>query len=240
MTDQIVVVKKSGISPSASRINSLLWLYLLVPIPMLTEFIEFGRQPDSFRGWVTEITAGLCIAMLVRKVRKDHLAVQRLSRTDALTGLSNRRVFDEAIQDECARVNRSRKSLSLVYLDLDKFKQLNDSAGHEAGDRALKQLAFAIGNVVRMRIDWGFRIGGDEFALLLPDSSMVQAEAIVERIRQQCALSDPMWANGQLGISAGIVELQANETTNEFIRRADNAMYHQKQLRRATQNSPTR
>lgn len=107
----------------------------------MTDYIEPGHLPDSLRGWVTEIAVGIYIALLVHKVRKDHLSMQRLSRTDVLTRLLNRRVFDEAISDECTRSSRSQQLLSLIFIDLDKFKQLNERAGHQAGDRALKQIA---------------------------------------------------------------------------------------------------
>ena len=151
-----------------------------------------------------------------------------LARLDVLTGLWNRRAFDEAIEDECARARRPRRPLSLVYIDLDNFKQVNDLGGHEAGDLVLQQFAAAIRHVVRARIDRAFRLGGDEFALLLPGGPATQAEAVMMRIRAHCARSDPLWAAGPLGISAGIVELEAREAASEFVRRADTAMYRNK------------
>jgi len=210
----------------------LYWLYLLAAVPILTERIETGRLPGSPREWITEVVAGAVIAALVRKVRADHLALLALSRSDMLTGLWNRRAFEQAIADECARARRSGRPLSLVYIDLDNFKLVNDREGHQQGDRMLQHLAAAIRHVVRVRVDRGFRIGGDEFALILPGSAAGQANAVVQRIRTRCAEADPAWVNGLLGISAGIVELEAGEDAEAFVRRADEAMYRTKRARR--------
>jgi diguanylate cyclase (GGDEF)-like protein len=207
---------------------SLLWLYLLAAVPALTDLIETGRLPAQPREWVTEVVAGLVIAVLVHKVRKAYLAVLSLARSDALTGLWNRRAFEEAIEDECVRARRAGQPLSLVYIDLDNFKQINDRAGHDEGDLVLKQLAAAIRHCVRARVDRGFRLGGDEFALLLPGSSAEEAEAVVTRINEHCARADPVWCGGPLGLSAGIVELGSEEGPTEFVRRADDAMYRKK------------
>lgn len=174
------------------------------------------------------------IVALVRKLRKEQLALLALARSDGLTGLWNRRAFEEALEDECARARRSRQPLCLVYIDVDSFKQVNDRLGHEHGDRVLRQLAAAIERAARARVDRGFRIGGDEFAVLLPGSTAAQAHAIVARIREQCVQSDPAWAVGPLGISAGIVEFEPFETSQTFVRRADAAMYRAKSRSRST------
>lgn len=207
---------------------ALRWMYLLVVLPLLTDVLESGRLPEGPRQWITEVVIGAVIVLLVRKIRKEHQAVLALARVDALTGLGNRRAFDEAIDDECARAHRSRRPLSLVYIDLDNFKQVNDRDGHEAGDRVLQQLAAAIRHVVRARIDRAFRLGGDEFALMLPGNPTGQAEVVLTRLREHCARLDPLWAAGHLGISAGIVQLESGEPAGEFVRRADEAMYQNK------------
>ena len=232
------MVNPPSSAPALQRLGSRLeqaglrWLYVLVGLPVLTDAVETGGLPASPREWVTQIVVGFVIAALVRQVRKEHLAVLQLARSDALTGLWNRRAFEDAIEDECARARRSRHPLSLIYLDLDHFKQINDRNGHEQGDRVLQQLAAAIAQSVRARVDRGFRIGGDEFAVVLPGSQLAQAETVVARIREHCARSNPIWIGGPLGISAGIVELDAQETVVAFVQRADAAMYREKSLRR--------
>jgi diguanylate cyclase (GGDEF)-like protein len=181
--------------------------------------------------WITEVCVGLVIALLVRKVRGKHLEVLALARVDALTGLWNRRAFEAAIEDDCARARRSRLPLSLVYIDLDNFKQVNDRAGHDVGDLVLQQLAAAIRHVVRARVDRGFRLGGDEFALLLPGSGPEEAAAVVARLSEHCARLDAVWSDGALAISAGVVALEARESASDFARRADEAMYRKKRSR---------
>ncbi len=219
-----------GLTPEPAGLR---WMYVLMVVPVLTDLVETGRLPVTPREWLTELVLGTLIALLVRKVRQEHMAVLALARSDALTGLSNRRSFAEAIEDECVRATRTRQPLSLVYIDLDNFKQINDGAGHDAGDRVLQQLGAAISHAIRMRIDGGFRIGGDEFAVLLPGTPAGQADGVVTRIRAHCAEADPLWVGGPLGISAGIVELAAGETADAFVHRADEAMYRHKQSRKA-------
>lgn len=210
----------------------LRWLYALVATPVLTDIVETGGWPRSPREWFTELVAGLVIAALVRQVRNEHLAALALSRTDALTGLGNRRAFADALEGECARARRSQQRLSLVCIDLDRFKEVNDRLGHEAGDRVLQQLAAAIGGTIRARIDQGFRLGGDEFALLLPGSDAAAAAAVVTRIREHCIRLGGAWADGPLDISSGIVEFDGREDADMLIRRADEAMYLHKARRR--------
>jgi diguanylate cyclase (GGDEF)-like protein len=211
----------------------LTWMYLLVLVPVVTDVIETGGWPARPREWFTEVSVGLLIAVLVRRILRERRALEALARVDALTGLGNRRAFEEALAEECARALRLPHPLTLVNVDLDHFKRVNDRAGHEAGDRVLRQLADAVRQAVRVNFDRGFRLGGDEFALLLPGSSRAQAEAVLARIRQACADADPLWRDGPLGLSAGIVELGEQESARDFMRRADAAMYREKTARRA-------
>ena len=203
-------------------------LYGLALVPFLTDWIETGSLPRSLREWTTEVVVGCLIALLARQLSKEHLAVGALARMDGLTGLWNRRAFNEVIEDECARCRRLRQPLSLIYIDLDGFKQINDGYGHDAGDLVLQHVASAIDQVIRARVDRGFRLGGDEFALLLPGSAARQAAQVVARIRARCVHADPVRVDGALGVSAGIVELHLDESADQFVQRADAAMYEQK------------
>jgi diguanylate cyclase (GGDEF)-like protein len=204
------------------------WLYVLVVTPVLTDIIETGGWPKAPREWLTEVVVGLLIAALVRQVRKDHLAVLALSRSDALTGLGNRRAFADALEAECARARRSGQPLALIYIDLDHFKQVNDRDGHEQGDAVLRQLAAAISDGVRNRIDRGFRVGGDEFAVMLPGSTAESADVVLSRIQQHCIDQGGLWACAPLSISGGVAEFDGRETADALIRRADAAMYVRK------------
>lgn len=220
------------VSALLARIGPLAWLYSIVPILLFTDWLENGALPSTRRGWITELVGGVVIGLLVAKVRRDHRALQALARTDGLTGLLNRRAFEAAIEVECVRARRAATPLAVVYLDIDRFKQINDRFGHASGDQVLRQVALAIRQAIRAEVDGGFRLGGDEFAMLLPASSALQAEAVVERLRNFCALHDPRWAVGAIDFSAGLVELAPEESAGELIARSDAAMYRQKSLRR--------
>jgi diguanylate cyclase (GGDEF)-like protein len=216
-----------------ARIGPLAWLYMLVPIPLLTDWLENGALPSSPRGWITEIVGGVVIGALVARVQRDRKALETVARSDSLTGLLNRHAFESALDTECVRARRAGSPLSVVYLDIDHFKRINDRSGHAAGDQVLRQLARAIGAAIRTHVDGGYRLGGDEFALLLPSSTTAQAAAVVERIRFFCTDRDPLWAVGALDFSAGIVEFDPEESAKELLQRSDAAMYRQKRLRRS-------
>jgi diguanylate cyclase (GGDEF)-like protein len=221
------------VSSLRDRIGPLVWLYALVPIPLLTDLIENGKFPASSREWLTEVIGGLVIALLVARVRRDRRALERLARVDGLTGLLNRRSFEAAIEIECTRARRTGQPLCVVYLDIDHFKKVNDRFGHAAGDQVLRQLAAGIQATVRTHVDGAFRLGGDEFALVLPATTAAQAEAVVARLRSFCAVHDPRWAVGAFDFSAGIVDYEPEESVASLLMRSDAAMYHRKDSRRA-------
>ena len=208
------------------------WLYLLVLFPTVSDLIETGAWPLTRRAWLTEIAIGIVILALVRHLRSVHAQLMALTATDPLTGLRNRRGFLETVDSHCARSCRGLVPLSLVCIDLDNFKQLNDSAGHAVGDQVLRQLGAAIVAVIRADIDHAFRLGGDEFALLLPGLDAAGCEQLLERIRSRWRTVDAAWANGALQISAGIVEHQPPESSMALLRRADVAMYEVKKQRK--------
>lgn len=145
-----------------------------------------------------------------------------LARTDALTGLPNRRSFEELAHRELARAERRRSLLALAVIDIDDFKLINDRQGHEAGDRALCRIAAATGRILRSA-DVAARVGGDEFALLLPDVDETSALAALERF--QAALLDD--DTGPIGCSIGVV-LVIGGDLSDALRHADQALYRAK------------
>jgi diguanylate cyclase (GGDEF)-like protein len=209
-------------------LKDLRWLYLVSIVPTLTDLVERGGFPNSSRGWITEAVAGMVLLVLVQCVRYQYGVALTSARRDALTGLWNRRIFDEAIEDECTRSRRSGQPLSLLFLDANGFKQINDRFGHAEGDRALQDLAAAIRAAIRLHVDRAFRVGGDEFALILPDSTCAQAERVVGRIRAVCAVGALRRTTANLRFSCGIVQLRQQESAMELLQRADAAMYRQK------------
>jgi len=151
---------------------------------------------------------------------------RRLADLDALTGLHNRRFFHETLQRECARAKRYSRRLSLVLLDLDDFKAINERIGHLAGDAVLAEAAARIRSVVRTA-DVACRVGGDEFAVLLPESGIGQAEQLYRRI-ETAVSSRPIGHVARLSVSAGIAELQEHDEANTLFERADAALYQAK------------
>lgn len=148
----------------------------------------------------------------------------REARTDVLTGLLNRRAINERIESEVARVGRTGVPLSLLVLDLDGFKVVNDRLGHAAGDDALRATADAMRRVARTADDAG-RLGGDEFALLLPGATGVGAAAVAVRLRDELATLDPPIA-ASIGITT--VDSLPLPTVREVLEEADRAMYRAK------------
>ena len=153
--------------------------------------------------------------------------LETLSRTDSLTGLYNQRAFYETLRHELSLAERYQESLSLCYFDLDGFKRLNDSLGHQAGDEVLKTVGRAI--AVSMReTDVGCRYGGDEFCIIYPRTTAIEAQNIVERtIKAYLHLSDETQINFSIGIAdTGPIEFM---DIDGLIHQADSLMYEAKQ-----------
>lgn len=152
--------------------------------------------------------------------------VQRLSTTDPLTGLSNRRHLDTTGQLEVLRARRHRRPLSAVMLDVDRFKEVNDAHGHAAGDRVLVALAGLCASMSR-RTDLKARVGGDEFCLLLPETGPSAAHQLTERIRAELQ-GLPFEEGGKafrVSASMGVAGHLADESLEGLLARADRALY---------------
>jgi diguanylate cyclase (GGDEF)-like protein len=152
---------------------------------------------------------------------------RQLADLDALTGLHNRRYFHETLARECARSHRYSRQLSLIVFDLDDFKDVNDRIGHLAGDAVLSEAAERVREVVRTA-DIPCRVGGDEFAVILPESSLEQAEQLFQRI-QSAVSNRAIGQAGRLKLSAGVAELTAEDDSISFFERADDALYRAKE-----------
>ena len=151
---------------------------------------------------------------------------RQLADLDALTGLHNRRYFHETLAREVARAHRYSRSLALVVFDLDDFKAINDRIGHLAGDGVLAEAADRVRDVVRSA-DVACRIGGDEFAVILPESSLKDADQLYKRLEQAISVR-PVGQAGRLHLSAGVTELRPDDDTISFFERADEALYRAK------------
>jgi diguanylate cyclase (GGDEF)-like protein len=152
---------------------------------------------------------------------------RQLADLDALTGLHNRRFFHETLSREVARAHRYSRNLALIVFDLDDFKEVNDRIGHLAGDAVLAEAAERVRDVVRSA-DIACRVGGDEFAVILPESSLDDADQLYRRI-QAAVSARPIGQVGKLHLSAGVAELRSDDDSKSFFERADEALYRAKE-----------
>ena len=152
---------------------------------------------------------------------------RQLADLDALTGLHNRRYFHETLAREVSRAHRYGRKLALVVFDLDDFKAINDRIGHLSGDAVLAETADRVRDVVRSA-DVACRVGGDEFAVILPESSTGDADQLYHRLLG--AISNrPVGQAGRLSVSAGIAQLADDDDPTTFFERADEALYRAKE-----------
>ena len=176
--------------------------------------------------WV-DVMVSLCGVALVVLVleHRNEMLVERLAeeaRTDPLTGLLNRRGFDEHAAREFAHAHRDGGSIALATLDIDHFKQVNDGWGHVVGDRVLAHLARVLAGESRV-IDVAARLGGEEFAVLMPGSDADGAEAFIERVRN--CLRSPRPDLPPVRVSAGVVATTEPPDVQVMLERVDSALY---------------
>ena len=216
--------------PGFRKISTPIVLALLA-VPLVTLLLLWqGYWFAPLSAWVV-----LCIGTgmrLVRVVRRT----QRRAQSDPLTGLANRHRFDEALALELRSAQRSGQPLSLLLLDVDHFKGLNDSQGHPAGDKVLRTLSGVLRDRARRPRDLVARLGGDEFAILLPETSSQSAAAIATTVHVDLAnlAAQNNAASPAFTISVGIHTTRQGETTTatEVFERTDAALYQAKQAGR--------
>ena len=189
--------------------------------------------------WLTEVTFDdgwlmLTISDITRLKTSEHAMRQARdtaiywSETDALTELSNRHCVMKRLADHAQEANIGGSALSIALLDIDHFKSINDSHGHDIGDKVLQHFAAAGGTAIR-KSDLLARVGGEEFLLVLPGSDVGEAFTVVDRLRSEIADSWPI-GHGALRytFSAGVAQLRPGETSEQIYKRADQALYRAK------------
>ena len=171
--------------------------------------------------------AVLAVAMAgLQKLRRSQAQLAQLAMHDPLTGLINARGFAERLTHELERNRRYPRPMALLYLDLDDFKVINDSHGHQTGDAVLRLVADAMRSSVR-QADMVGRLGGDEFAVLMPETDAALAEAAARRLA--ASLRNVFRGTPTVTASIGVVSCgTADASTDELLRRADQAMYEAK------------
>ena len=162
---------------------------------------------------------------------------ERHAKTDALTGLSNRHAMDETFPREVNRCLQDEQPVSLIMIDVDRFKNFNDKFGHVAGDRALSAVAHVLQKQFRPR-DLLVRYGGDEFAVLLPGVATHEAMLIADRVRLAVSGSTESSSDSLIQVpvkvSMGVAELEKHGTWQKLLRSADTALYRAKNAGRNT------
>jgi len=163
--------------------------------------------------------------------------IERLSMTDQLTGIANRRNFDQRLSAEWKRTLRAKTPISILMIDVDRFKQYNDVYGHQQGDVALQTVAAVLARTLMRPADFAARWGGEEFVTLLPATNADGALTTAERIRSNVEKSGVPLADGaltQITVSIGAFSQipTRNDSLNSFISRADDALYAAKEMGR--------
>ncbi|MFN7975860.1 MAG: GGDEF domain-containing protein [Acidobacteriota bacterium] len=200
------------------------WAYLLAAVPIVTDWIDTSHFPEHPREYSTEIVVGVLIAGCVRMLYREADRLRHLSETDQLTGLWNRRRFQVDLEAEVARAHRRKTPLSLCYLDVDRFKELNDRFGHAEGDRVLSELGGLLRLGSRRSVDRAYRLGGDEVAMILGEP-VAASLAALKRLAVEHAMPTPALERHGVTLSIGAVALRPGETAESFVARADRLMY---------------
>jgi diguanylate cyclase (GGDEF)-like protein len=202
------------------------WLMETVDNAGLLLVLKGGRALNS--GEMDLINDSLFVLSESLRRALEYEVLFEAARRDVLTGLANRRVFDERITAKMDTARRSGRPLTMASLDLDRFKQINDNLGHQRGDEVLRQVARLMAEMVRST-DLLVRIGGDEFLLVMDDTDQKSARVLAERL---CQAIDQLeiWADAEtkLGVSIGLAQWQKDEGLEAWLERVDDILYHAK------------
>lgn len=232
--------------------NGAVRLFNYQQIGNLPILVAIGQTAnDIYAQWWPQAYAigALMIALMMSAIalvifQQRSLNLQRLAEaeltalatTDGLTGLANRRSFNATIERQWRTGRRASSSLGLLMIDADNFKSFNDTFGHQAGDRLLTLLAGSITRNLRRPADLGARYGGDEFALLLPETSLEGAEAIARHVRQAfvsaCHADSIAAQYSRLSIGIACLQPADHDSSHALIAAADKALYRAKSLGR--------
>lgn len=209
----IILTGGATIETAVKALRAGVYDYLIKPLESLTQLdITLKHALERRR--------------LIKENARLFAEVQRLAVTDPLTGVYNRRKVDQSLLDEVERARRYNRPLSLIMLDLDKLKRVNDTYGHGTGDEVLKMAADVIRKEVRS-VDVPARIGGDEFLILLPEADLEAASRVAKRVCTR--ISETECGEAKISVSAGVVQWSAElASAEDFLQVVDQAMYQAK------------
>lgn len=203
-------------------ISAMVWL-----LADLLSGHQFSHVLIPFWNALMRLGVFMLVSVIIHKLRVALEYQTSLAQMDHLTRVANLRYFVDSVQRELERSKRYGHPLTLVYIDLDNFKAVNDSLGHQQGDRLLQRVAETIKKSIR-DTDVAGRLGGDEFAILLPETEELAAREVLQRLQKE--LSETMAADGwKVTFSIGSVTFfEIPSSVNEAIKRADELMYEVK------------
>ncbi|OYZ31887.1 MAG: hypothetical protein B7Y30_11665 [Campylobacterales bacterium 16-40-21] len=221
------------------EINELKSVYYLGVIPQTWKGEFKNKAKDGTVYWVYAIiaptwdTAGKKIGYTaIRQDITSKKLLEELAVRDYLTGLYNRLKIDELIEYEIVQSSRYKTPLSMLILDIDYFKHVNDSCGHQTGDQVLKEISQILKSVCRSSDSIG-RWGGEEFLILLPNTKLDEALHVAEKIRQ--SIDEHIFTIvGHKTASLGVSQFINDDSLCSFLKRADNALYQAKEAGRNT------
>ena len=173
------------------------------------------------------LALAIVIGLLWLALTVHRLELNKMAQTDVLTGLLNRRAFEEILRRDLLRSQRQNSNMGLLIIDLDYFKQVNDSLGHFAGDDVLRRIAMVLRDGTRPS-DVLARYGGEEFVVLLRNTGEQESETAAERIRMQIANLAGLPGSVRLTASIGVAVSQPGDIATDFLLRSDEALYHSK------------
>jgi diguanylate cyclase len=191
---------------------------------------DVGRMNRSLSTLNTQLEAS---QQEVAKLQSDLKRAREEASLDQLSGIMNRRGFDHELERMCREATRAGTTLSLVMIDIDHFKRVNDTYGHPFGDQVIREVGQALSSLTQRR-DVAARYGGEEFVLLLPETPLIGAHNVAERIRAAIARGNIKRGDGEapignITISAGVAQLASGEDPTSLLVRADRALYASKQ-----------
>lgn len=189
-------------------------------VKVFQELYQQRKVIEKFYGHLEQV-----VEERTAELKEANATISRLAATDDLTGLSNRRHFDVCLAASLSAARRHNLPLSVIMIDLDHFKAVNDTFGHCEGDKVLKAFADLLIELIRTE-DVAARWGGEEFIIILPHTACEAAVALAERIRAAC--KKYFAAMNGLTASFGVTQLQSSEDEDSLIRRTDDAMYRAK------------
>jgi two-component system, cell cycle response regulator len=188
---------------------------------------DYVTKPFQTDELLARVRAGVRIVQLQKALLDTNRRLEELSLTDSLTHVANRRAFDDRLEDAFEHAKRYERPLSLVLVDIDHFKSINDTHGHDAGDRVLRRVADVLAENSR-HTDFVARIGGEEFAVLLPEIALFEGMQFGEKLR--CNIAIAPFSTGPVTISIGIANMPHSRVISsaELFRAADQALYRAK------------